>query len=83
MSRKALWVKIRSKLGPNEGPGEGFGGGRVQRGRSSWEGSVAPRIGRSEKEFQKRSFRWYMPCLPRYVPVCIRTRKGTPQGISR
>ena len=42
-------VKIRSKLGQNQVkigsssvPGEGFGGGRGQRGRSGWEGSVAP-----------------------------------------
>ena len=30
------------KIGSETGLGEGFGGGRVQRGRSSWEGSVAP-----------------------------------------
>ena len=30
-------VKIRSK----SGPGGGFGGGWIQRGRSGWEGSVA------------------------------------------
>ena len=37
------WVKIRSKSGLNQVLGEGFRGGRVQRGRSGWEGSVAPR----------------------------------------
>ena len=31
------------KIGSESGPGRGFGGGRVQRGRSGWEGSVAPR----------------------------------------
>ena len=36
------------------------------------------KIGRSEKEFQKRSFRWYVPCVPRYVPFCLRNRKGIP-----
>ena len=35
-------VKIRSDSGPNQVWGEGFRGGRVQRGRSGWEGSVAP-----------------------------------------
>ena len=35
-------VRIRSKSGPNQVRGERFGGGRVQRGRSGWEGSVAP-----------------------------------------
>ena len=36
-------VKIRSESGLNQVWREGFGGGRVQRGRSGWEGSVAPR----------------------------------------
>ena len=36
-------VKIRSKSGPNQVRGEGFRAGRVQRGRSGWEGSEAPR----------------------------------------
>ena len=36
-------VKIRSESGPNQVWGEGFGGGRVQRGRSGLEASVAPR----------------------------------------
>ena len=37
-------VRIRSKsAGPDQIRGEGFGGGRVQRGRSGWERSVAPR----------------------------------------
>ena len=31
------------KSGPNQVRGEGFGGGQGQRGRSGWEGSVAPR----------------------------------------
>ena len=35
-------VEIGSKSGPNQVRGVGFGGGRVQRGRSGWEGSVAP-----------------------------------------
>ena len=35
-------VKIRSKSRPNQVQEEGFGGGRVQRGRSGWEGSVDP-----------------------------------------
>ena len=40
-------------------------------------------IGCSEKEFQKRNFRWYVPCVPRYVPFCLRNRKGIPLGTSR
>ena len=40
-------------------------------------------IGCSEKGFQKRSLRWYVPCVPRYVPLCLRNRKGTTQGASR
>ena len=39
-------VRIGSKSGPNwvqiRSGGKEFGGGRVQRGRSGWEGSVAP-----------------------------------------
>ena len=35
--------EIRSKSGPNQVWGEVFGGGWGQRGRSSWNGSVAPR----------------------------------------
>ena len=36
-------ARIRSKSGPNQVWGEGFGGGRVQRRRSGWKASVAPR----------------------------------------
>ena len=35
------------------------------------------------KGVQKRSFRWYVPCVPRYVPFCLRNRKGIPLGTSR
>ena len=38
--------RIRSKAGRNRGPNRvrrsRFGGGRVRKGRSGWEGSVAP-----------------------------------------
>ena len=47
------------------------------------KGGFCRHVGCSEKEFQKRSFRWYVPCVPRYVPFCLRKRKGTPQGTSR
>ena len=35
--------EIGSKSGPNRRGSVGFGGGRCQRGRSGWEGPVAPR----------------------------------------
>ena len=36
-------AESRSKSRPDQVPAEGFGGGRCQRGRSSWNGPVAPR----------------------------------------
>ena len=36
---------------------------------------IPTKFGCSEKEFQKRSFRWYVPCVPRW--------KGIPLGTSR
>ena len=47
-------VKIRSKSGPNQVRGKGSGGGRVQRGRSGWRGSVAPRNASRFIEFQTK-----------------------------
>ena len=39
------------------------------------------KIGCSEKEFQKRSFRWYVPCVPRYVPFASETEKEHPKEL--
>ena len=37
--------------------------------------------GVSKKEFQKRSFTWYVPCVPRYVPFASETEEEHPKEL--
>ena len=46
-------ARIRSKSGLIRVRNEGFGGGRVQRGRSAWEGSVCSSSGKSRRIGEK------------------------------